>query len=129
MTSTAQLERETEDTRLQLSDSLEELRACMTPGQMLDQLTDYASDGAAGAFARNLRDQAVSNPMPLVMMGASLAWLAFGGHGTSGRTKVSTGAAAQRMQDVARQTREAARDAATETRSRLGEVSSDVKDA
>src|SRR3954469_16571413 len=129
MTSTAQLERDTERTRLQLADSLEELRACVTPGQMLDQLTDYARDGTAGAVARNLREQAVSNPMPLVMMGASLAWLAFGGRGTAGRGAASARAAAQRMQDVARQSREAARDAAADAQSRLGEASGNVKDA
>ncbi|ODM74065.1 hypothetical protein A6X20_11930 [Bradyrhizobium elkanii] len=56
----------------------------MTPGHVLDQLADRVIDGAGAAFARNLRDQAVRNPMPLVLMGASLAWLMLGGRSTDG---------------------------------------------
>jgi hypothetical protein len=128
MTSTAQLEREAEQTRTQLAESLEELRSSLTPGQILDQFTDYVGDGAAGAFARNLRDQAVNNPMALVMMGASVAWLAFGGRGGARRGTVDARAAADRMQDVARQAREAAREGASEARSRLNETSNSIKE-
>jgi ElaB/YqjD/DUF883 family membrane-anchored ribosome-binding protein len=84
MSHAEQLEREAEQTRAQIASTLEELRACMTPGHVLDQLADRVSDGSGLAFARNLRDQAVRNPMPIALMGASLAWLMLGGRLTDG---------------------------------------------
>jgi ElaB/YqjD/DUF883 family membrane-anchored ribosome-binding protein len=75
MSNAEQLERETERTRTQLADTLDELRACMTPGHLVDQIADRFSDGAAAAFTRNLKDQAVNNPLPVAIMGASLAWM------------------------------------------------------
>ncbi len=75
MSNAEQLERETEQTRAQIADTLDELRACMTPGRVLDQLADRVSGGAAVAFARNLKDQAVNNPLPIALVGAGLAWL------------------------------------------------------
>lgn len=49
-----QLERETHQVRARLTETLEELRARMTPGQIVDQLTDYAREGLAAKFFRNL---------------------------------------------------------------------------
>lgn len=84
MSHAEQLEREAEQTRAQIANTLDELRACMTPGHVVDQLAERMSEGAAAAFARNLRDQAVRNPMPLALMGASLAWLMLGGRSADG---------------------------------------------
>jgi Protein of unknown function (DUF3618) len=39
------LERDAGRTRAQLSEALEELRARITPGQVIDQLIDYARGG------------------------------------------------------------------------------------
>src|SRR5205085_1358392 len=50
MSHAEQLERETERTRTQIANTLDELRTCMTPGHVLDQLADRVSDGAAAAF-------------------------------------------------------------------------------
>jgi ElaB/YqjD/DUF883 family membrane-anchored ribosome-binding protein len=66
----------------------------MTPGHVVDQLVDYANDSSAGAFFRNLREQAVANPMPIALMGAGMAWLAFSSRRTNpssatGRTSTS----------------------------------------
>ncbi len=84
MSHAEQLEREAEQTRARIESTLAELRGRMTPGHVLDELTARVSDGAAAAFARNLRDQAVRNPMPIAMMGASLAWLMLGGRSADG---------------------------------------------
>ncbi len=75
MSHAEQLEQESERTRAQIADTLDELRASMTPGHVLDQLADRVSDGAAAAFARNLKDQTVNNPLPVALIGAGLAWL------------------------------------------------------
>ena len=51
-----QLERDTQSCRDQLADTLDELRARMTPGEVVDQLVDYAKDTTGGLFScANLR--------------------------------------------------------------------------
>jgi len=77
MKSSAQLESETEASRARVNATLEELRARTTPGQLVDQLIDYARGSDGGAFYGNLRRQVVNNPLPVIVLGASLAWLAF----------------------------------------------------
>ncbi|HEY4138116.1 MAG TPA: DUF3618 domain-containing protein, partial [Casimicrobiaceae bacterium] len=77
MKSSAQLEQETEASRERVNATLEELRARATPGQLVDQLVDYARGSDGGAFYGNLRRQVVNNPLPVILLGASLAWLAF----------------------------------------------------
>jgi hypothetical protein len=85
MTYTEQLERETEQTRLRLANTMEELRERLTPGQVLDEVLDYASTTGAGDYLRNFRRQVIDNPLPLGLMGMSVAWLmaasVFGGRG------------------------------------------------
>ena len=70
-----QLEREAEETREQLSGTLEELRDRMTPGRVVDQLIDYTRDGPAAELLRNLGREARENPLPLVLIGIGVAWL------------------------------------------------------
>src|SRR4051812_21979344 len=77
MKSSAQLELETEEARSRVNATLDELRARATPGQLVDQLIDYARGSDGGAFLGNLKRQAVNNPLPVVLLGTSLAWLAF----------------------------------------------------
>jgi len=78
-----QLEREAEVTRWRLSQTLEELRGRMTPGQAVDQLLDYTRNGPAGEFLRNLGREVRENPMPLVLIGIGIAWLMIAGSRTS----------------------------------------------
>lgn len=79
MTETARLERETAETRARLEQTLGELRARMSPGQLLDQATDYLRNGSGRAFLGNLRDEVVTNPLPVALVGAGIAWLAISG--------------------------------------------------
>jgi hypothetical protein len=79
MSTSEQLERETEKERARISETLDELRARMTPGHVVDRLVDYATDSSGGMFFRNLRQQAVNNPVPVALVGAGLAWLAISG--------------------------------------------------
>src|SRR3982750_747882 len=92
MTYAEQLEQETEAARANLSNSLDELRNRITPGQLIDQLTDGLKDGAPGEFARNLKDQAVRNPLPVAIMGISLAWMMLGSRKGSGDGMMQRGA-------------------------------------
>jgi Protein of unknown function (DUF3618) len=69
------LEREAEARRIELAETFNELRARATPGHVLDQLVDYATDSGGADFFRNLRNQTVANPLALGLVGAGLAWL------------------------------------------------------
>ena len=73
--SSTTLEREAEQTRAQLSATLDELRHSMSPGQMLDQFVDYAKDTGGADFMRNLGQQVKTNPLPVTLIGAGIAWL------------------------------------------------------
>src|SRR5438034_9045830 len=90
MSYTEQLERETEQTRRQVAATLDELRARISPGQMVDQFVDYAGDSGGAEFLRNLKRQAIANPMPLTLVGAGLAWLMLS-NGTSGGNGATLG--------------------------------------
>lgn len=76
MTSSEQLEREAEQTRAHISATLDELRARTRPGEIVDQLVDYASGSGGGMFLSNLRQQVINNPVPVALVGAGIAWLA-----------------------------------------------------
>jgi ElaB/YqjD/DUF883 family membrane-anchored ribosome-binding protein len=76
MKSSERLELETEEARARVTNTLEELRARATPGQLVDQVIDYARDSSGGAFFNNLGRQVVDNPLPIALLGMSVAWLA-----------------------------------------------------
>ena len=78
MTYSEQLERETESCREQLADTLDELRMRMTPGEVVDQLVDYAQDTTGGLFFENLKKEVTRNPLPVALMGAGFLWLMCG---------------------------------------------------
>lgn len=79
MKSSQQLEYDADRTRRQLESSLDELRARLTPGQLVDGMVDYARKGKAGDYFNNLGRQAVDNPLPIALMGAGMAWLLLSG--------------------------------------------------
>jgi hypothetical protein len=78
-TETERLERETEQTRAQLEQTLGELRARMSPGQLFDQATDYFRNSGGRTYLHNLREEVVHNPVPITLIGAGIAWLALSG--------------------------------------------------
>ena len=89
MTSTEQLERETEQTRARLAETLDELRS-MTPGRVVDEVLDYAKAGG-GDFLRNvgnkLGHQVSENPLPAALIGAGIVWMMMSeGRGQNGLT-------------------------------------------
>src|SRR4051794_11183909 len=70
-----QLEREAEQARTRLAGDLEELRLRITPGQMVDQVADYAREGPAAEFLANLTREMRQNPGPLLLRAAGAIWL------------------------------------------------------
>ena len=81
-----QLERESAGTRTRLGEILDELRLRLTPGQVVDQFADYAREGPAADFLRNLSREIRENPLPLLLIAAGIGWLAFA---TSRRSQMS----------------------------------------
>src|SRR5690242_19632674 len=119
MTHAEQLERETEQARADIAGTLDELRARMTPGHVLDQLTDRMNAGATAAFARNLRDQTVNNPLPVALIGTGLAWLMLGHRG---------GAAASDLSDTTSRASRVGREAVKEAADAAGQSASETQD-
>jgi hypothetical protein len=96
MTNSEQLERETESCRDELADTLEELRARMTPGEVVDQLVDYAQETTGGLFFQHLKQQVANNPLPVAVMAAGFGWLMFGKGVSASRLRRSTTSAADK---------------------------------
>jgi Protein of unknown function (DUF3618) len=97
MTYSEQLERETETCRNELADTLDELRTRMSPGEVVDQLVDYAKDTTGGQFFENLKQQVANNPLPVALMGAGFAWLMCGKGISASRLRQSTASVADKM--------------------------------
>ena len=128
MTYSEQLEREAEQTRAAFERTLEELRARITPGQIVDQLMDYARTGTAADFFRNLGQRTVDNPLPLMMVGAGIAWLVLANSGraagpSAGTIAETTRSAASRVGETARSAGATIGDLAQRARSQIGTAS------
>lgn len=72
-----QLEQEAEIARANLTADLDELRHRITPGQIADEMVEYARDTPVAEFARNLVRDLRENPLPLLLIGAGIAWSIF----------------------------------------------------
>jgi uncharacterized protein DUF3618 len=96
MAHSEQLERDTQSCRDQLADTLDELRARMTPGEVVDQLVDYAQDTTGGLFFQHLKQQVANNPLPVAVMAAGFAWLMFGKGVSASRIRQSTASVADK---------------------------------
>ena len=97
MNHSEQLEREVESCRNELADTLDELRARMTPGEVVNQLVDYAKGTTGGLFFENLKQQIANNPLPVALMGAGFAWLMCGKGISASRLRQSTASVADKM--------------------------------
>jgi ElaB/YqjD/DUF883 family membrane-anchored ribosome-binding protein len=124
MRNSEQLEREAEQTRAQLAQTLDELRERITPGELVDQAVDYAKESGGGDFVRNLGRQMADNPLPVCLMGAGLAWLML----SNRRPATSDMRAAERVDRVAREARDSVDTTVRETRERVGETAQDVRE-
>ena len=82
MMSSEQLERQTEQSRADVEHTIDELRARLTPGQLVDEILSYTRDGGR-EFTSNLGRQVTSNPLPVVLIGAGLAWFLLGRDATA----------------------------------------------
>jgi hypothetical protein len=82
MATSEQLEREAEQTMVQIADTLAELRDHLTPSRILDDALDYARDGGGQLtrnLVRNIGRQVVQNPIPAALVGVGIIWLTMAG--------------------------------------------------
>ncbi|SRR6266404_2687715 len=74
MTSSNQLQREAEIHRQQLSDSLDGLRTAATPSYVTTEVLNLAKDSGL-SIAKALAEQARTNPIPALLIGAGLVMM------------------------------------------------------
>lgn len=79
--SSAEIERDVERTRDKLRDTLEALRDRASPGQLFEQVLDYAKESGAPDMMRNMGRAMRENPMPLLLIGVGVGWMMFSGRG------------------------------------------------
>jgi len=85
----AELERDAEIARANVAETAESIRNKMSPGQLIDEFAGLFTEGENSAVLSNLKAQIRDNPLPVVMVGAGLAWLMFG-QGISGKSERPT---------------------------------------
>jgi hypothetical protein len=71
----AELEREVESTRAGLTATLEDLKDRMSPGKLVDDLFQLATDSAGGEIVNGVGRSVRANPVPVLLIGAGFAWL------------------------------------------------------
>jgi len=72
--STVRLQAEVDRQRQKLSADIDRLAERLTPGRLVDELLARTKDNG-GAFFANLGRSATANPVPVALLGVSLAWL------------------------------------------------------
>jgi ElaB/YqjD/DUF883 family membrane-anchored ribosome-binding protein len=77
--SAADIEADVEQTRLRVARTIDALRDSMSPGQIMDQVVDYARTSGGAEFTRNLGAAVRDNPLPIALIGAGIGWLLLSG--------------------------------------------------
>lgn len=72
--SAAELQREIELQRSQVESTIDQIQAKLSPGQFVDELLSYTK-GGGGEFVASLQRNVTANPLPVALLGVSLAWL------------------------------------------------------
>jgi ElaB/YqjD/DUF883 family membrane-anchored ribosome-binding protein len=73
--SAAELEREIQDQRSRVENTIDQIQERLSPGQLIDELMSYGKSHGGGDFVANLGRSATSNPLPIALVGIGLAWL------------------------------------------------------
>ncbi len=80
----AEIERDVERARAQVSATIDAIQSKLTPGQMMDQAVSYLRTSLPAEFGHNLADAVRTHPVPVALVGVGLAWLAIGGRNGAG---------------------------------------------
>jgi ElaB/YqjD/DUF883 family membrane-anchored ribosome-binding protein len=69
------LQREIDADRQLIEDRIGAIHERMSPGQLIDEALAYAKGSGGGEYLRNLGVSLKANPIPVALMGVSMAWL------------------------------------------------------
>lgn len=72
--SSADLQREIEMQRSRVEDRIDQIQEKLSPGQLVDELLAYTK-GGGGEFVASLQRNVTANPLPVALLGVSIAWL------------------------------------------------------
>lgn len=72
-----QLEREVDERRAHMSDTLNALEQKLSPGHLFDQVVEYTRANG-GEFSQNLVNTVKNNPVPTLLTAVGLTWLFYG---------------------------------------------------
>jgi hypothetical protein len=70
-----EMEREVQQSRAELEETLEAIQERLSPGQMFEQAVDYMRSSNGNDFLRNLGTMVRDNPVPVALVGTGLVWL------------------------------------------------------
>ena len=73
--SSAEIQREIEADRRRIGDRIDAIQERMSPGQLVDEVITYAKSSGSGEYLNNLGRAMKTNPLPVALIGVSLAWL------------------------------------------------------
>lgn len=73
----AQLEREVDQSRAHMSETLNALEEKLSPAHLMDQVLTYARQNS-GEFSQNLVDTIKRNPVPTLLTAVGVGWLIYG---------------------------------------------------
>ncbi len=78
-----QIEAEVEATRSRLTNTLDEVQDRMAPGPLFEEFLAFARARGGRDMANSVVREARDNPLPFLLIGAGVAWLAMGRRGAS----------------------------------------------
>jgi ElaB/YqjD/DUF883 family membrane-anchored ribosome-binding protein len=78
------IERDIEQTRSQMADTLDDLQRRLSPGQLMDRALGYLEE-KSGDIGSDLVATVKQNPIPITLVGIGVAWLAMVGLGRSSK--------------------------------------------
>lgn len=130
--SSAEIERNIDESRTKVADTLRTLRDRMSPGQLVDELIDYTKTSSGAEFTHNLKRSVTQNPLPLLLMGTGVAWLMTSSQqptsGYSGYSAEGTGSSSGSVADSARGAVDAVGRTASDYSDATQRFASDTKD-
>lgn len=85
----AELQREIELQRSRVENTIDQIQEKLSPGQLVDELLAYTK-GGGGEFVASLQRNVTANPLPVALLGVSLAWLMAKPAGTNTFSQAST---------------------------------------
>lgn len=74
----AEIEQSIADDRQRIEERLDAIQQRMSPGQLIDEALAYVKTSGGGEYASNISAAVKNNPIPIALMGVSLAWLMAG---------------------------------------------------